>query len=135
MQGSIEKRGEIGIIWIDNPPVNAISHDVRKGLVNAVAAAAEEDDIKALVLACKGRTWMAGADIKEFGGPLQEPNLPDVNQTLADSPKLIVAAMFGTAFGGGFEVAMSCNYRIALSSGKVGLPEVKLGLLAGAHGT
>lgn len=135
MQGTIEKRGEIGIIWIDNPPVNAISHEVRDGLVTAVANAAADDEIKALVLACKGRTWMAGADIKEFGKPFKEPSLPDVNQTLADSPKLIVAAMFGTAFGGGFEVAMSCNYRIALSSGKVGLPEVKLGLLAGAHGT
>lgn len=135
MQGSIEKRGSIGIIWIDNPPVNAISQEVRIGLTSAVESAAADDDIKALVLACRGRTFMAGADITEFGGPPKPPGLGEVNHALAASPKILVAAMFGTTFGGGFEVALSCNYRIALSSGKVGLPEVKLGILAGAHGT
>ncbi len=135
MQGTIEKRGSIGIAWFDNPPVNAISHDVRVGLINAVNTAAEDDDIQALVIACRGRTFMAGADISEFAAGMKDPLLPEVNSTLASSPKLLVAAMFGTTFGGGFEVALACNYRISAASGKVGLPEVKLGILPGAHGT
>ncbi|MEM7432158.1 MAG: 3-hydroxyacyl-CoA dehydrogenase NAD-binding domain-containing protein [Pseudomonadota bacterium] len=135
MQGSIEKRGSVGVVWIDNPPVNAISHDVRQGLVNAINTAAADDDIEALVLACRGRTFMAGADIAEFAAGMKDPLLPEVNSTIAASPKLVVAAMFGTTFGGGFEVALACNYRISAAAGKVGLPEVKLGILPGAHGT
>jgi 3-hydroxyacyl-CoA dehydrogenase len=135
MQGSIEKRGSIGIVWIDNPPVNAISQAVREGLINAVDSAAADDDIKALVLACRGRTFMAGADITEFGGGPKPPGLGEVIETLGESPKIIVAALFGTAFGGGLEVALGCNYRIALPSAKIGLPEVKLGIIAGAQGT
>lgn len=135
MQGSIEKRGSIGIIWVDNPPVNAISQEVRIGLISAVETAAADDDIKALVLACRGRTFMAGADITEFGGPPKLPGLREVVDTLSNSPKLIVAALFGTTFGGGFETALACNYRISLPSGKIGLPEVKLGILPGAQGT
>ncbi|MBT8080079.1 MAG: enoyl-CoA hydratase/isomerase family protein [Gammaproteobacteria bacterium] len=135
MQGSIEKRGSIGIIWIDNPPVNAISHAVREGLVAAVESAAADDDIDALVLACRGRTFMAGADISEFASGPKPPRLGEVVDKLGDSPKLIVAALFGTAFGGGLEVALACNYRIALSSAKIGLPEVKLGIIPGAQGT
>jgi 3-hydroxyacyl-CoA dehydrogenase len=135
MQGSIEKRGSIGIIWIDNPPVNAISQAVREGLVSAVESAANDDEIEALVLACRGRTFMAGADISEFGGEPKSPILGEVIEALSASPKLIVAALFGTAFGGGLEVALSCNYRIALPSTKIGLPEVKLGIIAGAQGT
>ena len=135
MQGTIEKRGSIGIIWIDNPPVNAISQAVRQGLMAAVETAATDDEIEALVLACRGRTFMAGADITEFGGGPKPPGLGDVVNALSESPKLIVAALFGTTFGGGFEVALACNYRIALPSGKIGLPEVKLGILPGAQGT
>lgn len=135
MQGTIEKRGSIGIIWIDNPPVNAISQEVRKGLISAVETAAGDDDIEALVLACRGRTFMAGADITEFGGGPKPPGLGEVIDVLGDSPKLIVAALFGTTFGGGLEVALGCNYRICLASGKIGLPEVKLGILPGAQGT
>jgi 3-hydroxyacyl-CoA dehydrogenase len=135
MQGSIEKQGSIGIIWIDNPPVNAISHAVRQGIVDAIEAAAADDEIEALVLACRGRTFLAGADITEFGSPMQPPFLGDVIHAVAASRKIVVAALFGTAFGGGFEVALGCNYRISLRSGKVGLPEVKLGLLPGAQGT
>jgi len=135
MQGAIEKRGSIGIVWIDNPPVNAISQAVRKGLIAAVETAASDDDIEALVLACRGRTFMAGADITEFGGGPKPPDLGEVIEALSESPKIIVAALFGTAFGGGLEVALSCNYRIALPSAKIGLPEVKLGILAGAQGT
>lgn len=135
MQGTIEKRGSIGIIWIDNPPVNAISHAVREGLIAAVNSAAEDADIKALVLACRGRTFMAGADISEFSSGPKPPGLGEVVDTLADSPKLIVAALFGTAFGGGLEVALACNYRIASPTAKIGLPEVKLGIIPGAQGT
>lgn len=134
-QGSIEKRGVIGIIWVDNPPVNAISQSVRQGLMSAVETAARDDDIQALVLACRGRTFMAGADITEFGGGPKPPSLGEVVQSLSESPKIIVAALFGTTFGGGLEVALGCNYRIALSSGKIGLPEVKLGIIPGAQGT
>ncbi|MEM7277914.1 MAG: 3-hydroxyacyl-CoA dehydrogenase NAD-binding domain-containing protein [Pseudomonadota bacterium] len=135
MQGSIEKRGSIGIIWIDHPPVNAISHAVREGIIAAVNTAANDDDIKALVLACRGRTFMAGADISEFASGPKPPSLGEVVDTLANSPKIIVAALFGTAFGGGLEVALACNYRIALASAKIGLPEVKLGIIPGAQGT
>lgn len=135
MQGSIEKRGSIGIIWIDNPPVNAISHAVREGLIAAVENAASDDEIDALVLACRGRTFMAGADISEFASGPKKPSLGEVVDALSESPKLLVAAIFGTAFGGGLEVALACNYRIALPSAKIGLPEVKLGILPGAQGT
>lgn len=135
MQGSIEKRGSIGIIWIDNPPVNAISQAVRQGIISAVTTAADDDEIEALVLACRGRTFMAGADISEFGSGPKSPGLGEVIDTLSNSPKIIVAALFGTAFGGGLEVALGCNYRISSDSGKIGLPEVKLGILPGAQGT
>ncbi len=135
MQGSIEKRGSVGIIWIDHPPVNAISHAVREGLINAISEAAADDDIEALVLACRGRTFMAGADIAEFASGPKSPMLGEVVDTLANSPKLIVAALFGTAFGGGLEIALACNYRIATPSTKIGLPEVKLGIIPGAQGT
>ena len=107
MQGTIEKRGSIGIVWIDNPPVNAISHAVREGLIEAVRSAAEDDSIEGLVLACRGRTFMAGADIAEFASGPKPPMLGDVVDTLANSPKLIVAALFGTAFGGGLEIALA----------------------------
>lgn len=135
MQVNLEKRGSIGVIWVDHPPVNAISQAVRQGILEAVESAAGDDSIQALVLACRGRTFMAGADITEFAGGPKPPRLSEVIDTLGDSPKLIVAALFGTAFGGGLEVALGCNYRIALPSGKIGLPEVKLGIIPGAQGT
>ena len=129
-----ERHGQIGVIRINNPPVNALSHAVRSGIVDALATAAA-DDSSAVVLCCEGRTFIAGADITEFGKPPQAPSLPDLLHVLDHHPKLTVAAIHGTALGGGFEVALTCNYRIALASGKVGLPEVKLGLLPGAGGT
>ena len=135
MQVTLEKRGSIGIIWVDHPPVNAISHAVREGLMAAVNSAADDDEIQALVLACRGRTFMAGADITEFASGPKPPGLGEVIDRLGESPKPIVAALFGTALGGGFEVALGCNYRIALSSAKIGLPEVKLGIIPGAQGT
>ena len=135
MQGMIEKRGSIGIIWIDNPPVNAISHAVREGLIKAVENASKDSEIKGLVLACRGRTFMAGADITEFASGVKHPWLGEVIDTMSESSKVIVAAIFGTTFGGGLEVALGCNYRIADSNTKIGLPEVKLGIIPGAQGT
>ena len=125
---------EVGVIRLNNPPVNALSQALRQGLQAAVTRA-QQDDSKALIIVCDGRTFIAGADITEFGKPPQEPSLHTVINTLENSTKPIVAAIHGTALGGGFEVALGCHYRIALSSAKVGLPEVKLGLLPGAGGT
>ncbi|MDJ0710531.1 MAG: 3-hydroxyacyl-CoA dehydrogenase NAD-binding domain-containing protein [Woeseiaceae bacterium] len=126
--------GNIGVITVDNPPVNALSHAVRQGLRDAFETAAG-DASEALLLVCEGRTFIAGADISEFGQPPKEPFLPDLCDHMEASDKLFVAAIHGTALGGGFEVALSADYRCAVPSAKVGLPEVKLGLLPGAGGT
>jgi len=126
--------GNIGVINVDNAPVNALSHAVRSGIAEALTAAAS-DASQAVIISCAGRTFIAGADITEFGKPPREPSLPDLLEQLDNHPKITVAALHGTALGGGFETALSCNYRIALASAKVGLPEVKLGLLPGAGGT
>jgi 3-hydroxyacyl-CoA dehydrogenase len=135
MQGRFEKRGNLGIIWINNPPVNAISVGVRAALIDGVAKLAQDPEIEAGVLACEGRTFMAGADITEFGKPPLSPSLHDAINAVESSAKPIVAAIHGTAFGGGLEVALGCQYRVAIAGAKVGLPEVKLGLLPGAGGT
>jgi 3-hydroxyacyl-CoA dehydrogenase len=135
MQGRFEKRGEVGIIWVNNPPVNAISLGVREAIIDGVAKLAADPEIKIGVLACEGRTFMAGADITEFGKPPKLPGLHDAINAVEGSRKLIVAAIHGTAFGGGLEVALGCNYRVAVASAKIGLPEVKLGILPGAGGT
>lgn len=132
---SVEKRGEIAVISVNNPPVNALSHGVRDGILNHIEACDADDSVKAIVIACEGRTFIAGADIKEFGKPPQAPHLPDVVQRIEDTGKPVVAAIHGTALGGGLEVALGCHYRVALSSAKIGLPEVKLGILPGAGGT
>ena len=135
MQGRLEKRGDVGIIWIDNPPVNAISVAVRAAMIDGVAKLVADPAIKVGVLACEGRTFMAGADITEFGKPPLSPGLHDAIATIESSAKPIVCAIHGTAFGGGLEVALACHYRVAVASAKIGLPEVKLGLLPGAGGT
>jgi 3-hydroxyacyl-CoA dehydrogenase len=131
---SYELVDEIGVVTIDNPPVNALSHAVRQGIHDAIEAA-QADASKAVLVLCAGRTFIAGADIREFGQPPQEPHLPDLCAEIENSSKLVVAALHGTALGGGFEVALSCHYRCAVQTAKVGLPEVKLGLLPGAGGT
>jgi 3-hydroxyacyl-CoA dehydrogenase len=131
---SYELVDDIGIITIDNPPVNALSHAVRAGIQEHLRAA-QSDASRAILILCSGRTFIAGADIREFGKPPQEPHLPDLCNEIEDSSKLVVAAIHGTALGGGFEVALSGHYRCAVPSAKVGLPEVKLGLLPGAGGT
>ena len=132
---NIERHGAIGIVIIDNPPVNALSHAVRSGLAQGVETLASDDDVKAIVIHCAGRTFFAGADIREFNSAPQAPHLPEVIQQIEDCPKPVIAALHGTALGGGCEVALGCHYRIAAPSAKLGLPEIKLGLLPGAGGT
>jgi 3-hydroxyacyl-CoA dehydrogenase len=129
------KRGAVAVLEVDNPPVNALGHAVRQGLQDGLLAAQKDPEVRALVIACKGRTFIAGADIREFGLPAQPPHLPQLIQQLEDSEKPIVAAIHGTALGGGLEVALGCHVRVAVASAKCGLPEVKLGLLPGAGGT
>ncbi|MCD1588273.1 enoyl-CoA hydratase/isomerase family protein [Halomonas sp. IOP_14] len=130
-----QRHGDIGVIQIANPPVNALGQAVRSGLVNALKEGIADADAKALVVLADGRTFIAGADIREFGKPPQAPLLPDVITHLEACPKPLIAALHGTALGGGLEVALGCHYRIALAGTRVGLPEVKLGLLPGAGGT
>ena len=129
------RQGEIGVITANNPPVNALGHGVRQGLAEAIAQGVADGEAKAIVIACEGRTFFAGADIREFGKPPQAPGLPEVLDAIESSPKPIVAAIHGTAFGGGLEVALACHYRCGVASAQFGLPEVKLGLLPGAGGT
>jgi len=131
---SYELKGNIGVISVNNPPVNALAQVVREGILNSIQAA-QEDASKAIVLRCEGRTFIAGADITEFGKPPKDPGLPIVLDAIENSSKPVIAAIHGTALGGGFEVSLTCHYRCAVASAKVGLPEVKLGLLPGAGGT
>ncbi len=126
--------GEVGVISVCNPPVNALSHAVRQGLLEAMTAA-QDDATRAVLIVCEGRTFIAGADISEFGKPLKDPWLPDLLNIIERSSKLVVAAIHGTALGGGFETALAAHFRCAVRSAKVGFPEVNLGLLPGAGGT
>ncbi|MGE0344066.1 MAG: 3-hydroxyacyl-CoA dehydrogenase NAD-binding domain-containing protein [Porticoccaceae bacterium] len=132
---SFTRDGEIGVITVANPPVNALSQPVRAGLKDAVQAGLADAGVKAMVLICDGATFIAGADIREFGKPLAAPSLVPVIDAMEASDKPIVAAIHGTALGGGLEVALGCHYRVAVPSARVGLPEVNLGLLPGAGGT
>ncbi len=133
---SLQRQDNIGVISVDNPPVNALARGVRRGLHDAFAAAKLDGAIEGVVLHCAGRTFVAGADITEFNsGSISDPDLNDVIATIEDLGKPVVAAIHGTALGGGFELALGCHYRVALPSAKVGLPEVTLGVLPGAGGT
>lgn len=127
-------RDNIGIIRVNNPPVNALSHSVRNGLTQCLEMA-QSDASEAIIIFCEGRTFIAGADISEFGKPPQKPSLPEVMSALENFNKLVIAAVHGTALGGGFEATLVCHYRCAVQSAKIGLPEVKLGLLPGSGGT
>src|SRR5215467_7089761 len=131
----LRRDGEIAVITSNNPPVNALKHEVRAGLVEALRQARDDGTVLAVVIACAGRTFFAGADITEFGKAPQPPSLHDVIAAIEAMPKPVVAAMHGTALGGGFELALACHFRIAVPAARVGLPEVKLGLLPEAGGT
>ena len=131
----LERLGAIALVTVNNPPVNALGVAVRQGLLHALHAAEADAEVRAVALVCAGNTFFAGADIKEFGQPPQAPALPEVIAAIEACTKPCVAAIHGTALGGGLEVALGCHYRIARADARVGLPEVKLGLLPGAGGT
>ncbi len=137
MKGTVhyEVRGNVALLTIDNPPVNPLSSGVRAGLDEGVKKAVADDAVEAIVLTGAGRAFIAGADISEFGGEAKGPSLGDCLELMESTEKPIVAAINGTAFGGGLEVALCAGYRVAAPSAPVGLPEVKLGLLPGAGGT
>lgn len=130
-----ERRGRVLLVTLDNPPVNATSQSLRAGLMQALAQLKENGTLDAMVLTGAGKTFIGGADIKEFGKPPAEPILPDVIDAIEASAKPVIAAINGAALGGGLEVALACHARITASPAKLGLPEVKLGLVPGAGGT
>ena len=127
--------GDVGVITLNSPPVNALSFNVRDGLASGMTAALADGGAKAVVIICEGRTFIAGADITEFGGPQRGASLFDVQAAMENATKPVVAAIHGTALGGGLEVALCAHYRVAVPSARCGLPEVNLGLLPGAGGT
>jgi 3-hydroxyacyl-CoA dehydrogenase len=127
--------GDVAVLSVNHPPVNALSQVVRQGLLEGLQAAKARPEVKALVLICEGRTFLAGADITEFGKPPQPPSLYSVQDEIEFAPWPVVAAIHGTSLGGGLEVALCAHYRVAVPSARCGLPEVHLGLLPGAGGT
>src|SRR3982750_957561 len=129
------RHGDVLIVLSNNPPVNALGAAVRQGLVAAIEEAEAGDAGKAVVIPCEGQPFFGGADITEFGKPPVMPWLPEVVDRIEACAKPVVAAIHGTALGGGLEVALGCHYRVALPTAKLGTPEVKLGLLPGAGGT
>ncbi len=132
---TLTREGDIAVVTLNSPPVNALSANVREGLFEGFKAAIADDAAKAIVLICDGRTFIAGADITEFGQAPKGPGLHEVQAMIEDAPKPVVAAVHGTALGGGLEVALVCHYRVVVPSARMGLPEVNLGLLPGAGGT
>ena len=130
-----ERHDNVLVVISDNPPVNALGQAVRAGLKDAIETALADDQVEAVVIRCDGQTFFAGADITEFGKPPVGPNLPETLDAMEASDKPVIAAIHGTALGGGCEVALACHYRVAVPSAKLGLPEVKLGLIPGAAGT
>ncbi|MDP2151904.1 MAG: 3-hydroxyacyl-CoA dehydrogenase NAD-binding domain-containing protein [Parvibaculum sp.] len=132
---TLETVGEVAVLTLNSPPVNALSAPVREGINNGIKQAMENDAVKAIVLICEGKTFIAGADITEFGKAPKGPSLFDALNMIEFASKPVIAAIHGTALGGGLEVALTCHYRVAVPSAKCGLPEVNLGLLPGAGGT
>jgi 3-hydroxyacyl-CoA dehydrogenase len=131
----LSKDGDIAVLTLNSQPVNALSADVRDGLAEGFRQAIADDSVKAIVLVCEGKTFIAGADISEFGKAPRGASLFEVQTAMENSPKPAIAAIHGTALGGGLEVALSCHYRVAVPSARCGLPEVNIGLLPGAGGT
>src|SRR4029453_8983881 len=132
---TLQRRGNVLVVTVDNPPVNALGVDVRRGLMKAIDAAESDDAIAAVLLVGAGKTFIAGADIREFGKPPQPPSLPEVCNRIESCTKPVIPILHGSALGGGLEIALSAHYRLALANAKLGLPEVTLGLLPGAGGT
>ena len=131
----MHRDGEIAVIVVDNPPVNALKHKVRLGIQDAFLKANTDNAVAAIVLTCAGRTFIAGADISEFDKPPQSPSLIELIAVIESVEKPTIAAMFGTALGGGLEVTLACHFRIAAADARLGFPEIKLGLIPGAGGT
>src|SRR5213594_2008567 len=131
----LDRRGRVAMLTVNNPPVNALSQHVRQGLHDGLKQAIADSATQAIVIACAGRTFIAGADITEFGKPPADPSLHSVLDLIEGSPKPVVAAIHGTALGGGLEVTLASHYRVGVKDARFGLPEVKLGLLPGAGGT
>jgi 3-hydroxyacyl-CoA dehydrogenase len=131
----LEREGNIALVVVDNPPVNASSWDVRKGLLEAIRAAAADPTASAIVIIGSGKTFVAGSDIREFGKPIRDPQLPAVIEAIESCAKPVVAAIHGASLGGGFELALGCDARVATADAVVGLPEVTLGMIPGAGGT
>ena len=131
----LDRRGRVAVLTVNNPPVNALSQHVRQGLRDGVTQAIADSAAGAIVIVCAGRTFIAGADITEFGKPPVAPGLHEVLDLIEGSPKPVVAVVHGTALGGGLEVTLACHYRVGVKDARFGLPEVKLGLLPGAGGT
>jgi 3-hydroxyacyl-CoA dehydrogenase len=131
----LQKEGEIAVITVDNPPVNALKQVVRAGLLSTLTQARGDAATRAIVLVGAGRTFIAGADITEFSKPSQPPSLPEIIGLIENSPKPVIAAMHGTPLGGGLELTLACHFRIAAPGTRLGLPEIKLGLIPGAGGT
>ena len=132
---SYARHGDIAVLRLQNPPVNALSQAVRQGLADAMDRAEADEGVRAVLIVGDGRAFIAGADITEFGKPPMQPHLPDLCTRIEASPLLVVASMHGVSLGGGLEVALGCHYRVAQPSARVGLPEVHLGILPGAGGT
>jgi 3-hydroxyacyl-CoA dehydrogenase len=130
-----EREGAIAVLVIDNPPVNASSVEVRRALLTAIRAVGDDPAIEAAVIIGAGNNFVAGSDIKEFGKPLEDPQLPQIIAAIQNCPKPFVAAIHGAALGGGFELALGCDARVAAAGAVVGLPEVMLGMIPGAGGT
>ncbi|HWK48481.1 MAG TPA: enoyl-CoA hydratase-related protein, partial [Steroidobacter sp.] len=130
-----QSRNQVAFLLIDYPPVNVLAAPVRAGLARALGAALADESVRAIVIACAGKTFSAGADIGEFDGPMAEPTLQAVFASIEASHKPVVAALQGMALGGGVELALACHYRVATADAKLGLPEITLGLIPGAGGT
>jgi len=137
MSATYQEHGDIGVITLNNPPVNGLGHATRAGIVDGVGRALDNPAIKAIIITGAGKGFSGGADIREFNSPkaLQEPSLHTVIRVVEESDKPVIAAIHGVAMGGGLELALGCHYRVATAGAQIALPEVKLGILPGAGGT